>query len=255
MTSPRDVTIGMISAGLVDHHTVASLVLLQRADAANNRRVEDAIFCESGPLLWYARNNVMSYWLENKRSNWLLWIDADVTFHADALDQLLAVADPTRRAIIGGLCPAGGHGATWDDGSLFRSTMLLADPTGIAEDAPVRADERSLTPLSIDDALAYSAARPVRVNATGCAFLLLHRDVAEAVGSRWAGETQRWFAPAVTHGATRGEDVTFCLRAAACGYATWVHGGVQIGHRKTETITVDGCRSQTSSTSSSISCG
>jgi GT2 family glycosyltransferase len=33
-----------------------------------------------------------------------------------------------------------------------------------------------------------------------------------------------------------GEDLTFCLRAAAAGYPIHVHTGVQVGHMKSTTL-------------------
>jgi hypothetical protein len=35
------------------------------------------------------------------------------------------------------------------------------------------------------------------------------------------------------------EDITFCLRAGACGFPVYVHTGIEIGHMKEQMLTAE----------------
>jgi hypothetical protein len=65
----------------------------------------------------------------------------------------------------------------------------------------------------------------------GGGFLMLARDALAEFAPVY-GEPLPYFAEEVRLGAHLGEDLCFCLRAADLGLQTWVHRGVQVGHRK-----------------------
>lgn len=238
-TTATNVTIGVISPGSMDSRFVHSLLELLSYDASGSRHVADWMLMESGPLIWMARNKIIETWLESRGTEWLLFLDVDMVFRPDAVDRLFDVADPERRALISGLCPVGGRGAD------FCSNVFYADPP-IVGDGPIELDfTRQYTALLLSDALNATNGGAVRVDATGAAFLLVHRNVATAVAERYATRDDGlgdagWFAPDVSSGQTFGEDLIFCMRAASCGYRPWVHGGVHVSHRKAFTVNVFG---------------
>lgn len=154
--------------------------------------------------------------------DWLLWIDTDMGFAPESLYQLLMVADPAERPIVGGLCFAqrqfahdGMHG--------YRTQPLptiydwIPDDEGIARFTSV--------PL-------YPVNTLVRTPATGSAFILIHRSVfetiAEKVGPEWYDRTPG------TDGRLLGEDVSFCVRAGFCEIPIHVHTGVRTTHYKSQ---------------------
>lgn len=198
-----------------------SLVQLIGWDMAHDQRLDhwNAIQCGSGGLIT-ARNKSVSDFLEAD-SEWLLVIDADMGFTPDALDRLLAVADPTDRPIVGGLCFA--QKEISPDGSYgFRCEprVTIFDWVSLAEGEPKRFVGRRHYPVNT----------LVQCAATGMAFVLIHRRVLERIRD----EHGTWFDRVKgSDGELLGEDISFFLRAGALGLPVHVHTGVRTTHMKT----------------------
>ncbi|HWB37487.1 MAG TPA: hypothetical protein VHA75_15835 [Rugosimonospora sp.] len=172
-----------------------------------------------------ARNTVAKSLLASG-VEWLLWIDSDMGFEPDALYRLLAVADPTERPIVGGLCFANrefGHDGMGGFWTAPRPTIYdwRNGPDGlnhfIARDT-------------------YPINSVLRCAGTGSALILVHRSVFERISAH-AVETgqpaEGWYDRARgTDGSLLGEDISFCARAAAAGIPIHVHTGVRTSHLK-----------------------
>ncbi len=152
--------------------------------------------------------------------DWLLWIDSDMGFAPDALYQLLAVAHPTDRPIVGGLC--------------FTSRQYAHDGMNGYRTRPQptiydwrQADDGQPRFLSMP---MYPVDHVIQVAGTGSAFILIHRSVferiAEDMGPTWYDRTPG------TDGKLLGEDISFCVRAAALQFPIHVHTGVRTTHFK-----------------------
>lgn len=137
----------------------------------------------------------------------LLFIDDDMVFEPDAFDRLLERDLP----IVGGLC----HN---------RRPPYMP----ILMRHPVRDDPSSGFEFMYD----YEAGL-VEVDATGCAFLLVKREVFEEIAK--TGES-----PFTQRGL--GEDVSFCTRAKEQGYKIFVDTTVEIGHVGEVIVTPDFAR-------------
>jgi hypothetical protein len=173
-----------------------------------------------------------------------LWfIDADMTFEPNILEVLLESADPVERPIMGGLCFA-----------LMKGEAQEIVPTlyGFTSDAMPKMIRYN----------AYPTDQVVQVVGTGAACLLIHRTVLEAMrDARWSDEDVEafqaqygpdaqfpyqlgqlkypppwpFFQETVTGsnwGDSMSEDLTFCLRAAQCGFPTHVDTRAKTGHVK-----------------------
>lgn len=141
-----------------------------------------------------ARNAIVGKLLSDPSITHALWIDDDMVFDPDVLKRLLAHDLP----IVGGLChnrrdPYVPILIRKMDNGLF--SFMMNAPKGL-----------------------------VSVDATGAAFLLVKREVFEAIETRFPGEG------AFTVRDRCGEDVSFCFRAADCGFKTYVDTTVEIGH-------------------------
>jgi GT2 family glycosyltransferase len=204
--------IGYVHDGNTRAEFTASLLGL----AMEGRTHLDAVIAwESGPNISTARNMVCSKFLAGP-TPWLLMADTDMVFAADALDRLIAAADPSERPVLGGLC--------------FQRNPDGGDPLPVMLELAGSRDRLAFARVASwpDDAA-------VRVSATGAAFLLIHRDVLEAV-EKAAGDTAApWFRESGMGAplALLGEDLTFCLRCAAADIPVHVHTGVRVGHMKT----------------------
>jgi hypothetical protein len=156
--------------------------------------------------------------------DWLLWIDSDMGFAADALYQLLAVADPTERPIVGGLCFTSRQYA--HDGMFGYRTR----PQPTIYDWR-QGDDGQPRFLSMP---MYPVDHVLQVAGTGSAFILIHRSVferiAEEMGPTWYDRTPG------TDGKPLGEDISFCVRAAALQFPIHVHTGVRTTHFKQQWV-------------------
>jgi len=170
-----------------------------------------------------ARNELVRKFLASD-CVWLLQIDSDMGFARESLARLAAQTEEHGMRMISGLCftryrpplPTIFRGVTRvreRDGREYlrircKETMewLEAHPEALEECPCV------LEPAP-DDAL-------VRADGSGAAFLLVHRDVFEAVGEPWFKRDAL----------KRGEDFYFFQRARSAGFELWVDRSVICGH-------------------------
>lgn len=167
-----------------------------------------------------ARNKVAKEFLDNRDADWLWWVDSDMGWQPDALEQLMAVADPVDRPIVGGLCF--GNTPTTDDGMNGQGFRIF--PTCYAIDE--RDDKAGFSPI-----YGYPANEVIQVGGTGSAFVVIHRSVFAKIRERF-GDTWYDRLPHPKNDVPFGEDLSFCLRAITCDIPIFVHTGVRTNHYK-----------------------
>jgi hypothetical protein len=164
----------------------------------------------SGPVLDQTRNKITRKFLKGD-ADWLLMIDSDMSFEPDLLDQLLEIADPDERPIVGPLCYSVNH-----DGVFPVAYLRNGEQYGQVSNPP----ENEL----------------IQVSAVGAACLLIHRSALEAIeGVDMPGE---WWDRLFLGEKPLGEDMAFMLRAEMAGVPVHIHTGIPIGHVKWK-LTVD----------------
>ena len=234
---PQGVVIAGPNPGVVDGHFFASVSGLLIHDAANRQaitRLGGAMWLESSPRIYAARCDLVRTFLDETENwpeppQWLLFIDADMTFEPTVVDQMLDTIERHKDKdikILGGLCFAGGRGQG-------------AYPTLVVVDDAANWDPSQ--PMSLGRAYDYPKDTLVKVNATGGAFLMIHRDVLEAMEKKFDTfqghpNPYPWFREYEQNGQQFGEDIFFGVAAGSIGYSTWVDTAVKIGHRKTYTL-------------------
>jgi hypothetical protein len=151
-----------------------------------------------------------------KDAEWLLMVDADMTFDENAVRDILAgvrnESGKVMTPVVGGLCFGGGHGM------IFPTMYRIVEPESNHGNA-------------ISIVSDYADGELVEVDATGAAFLLIHRGVLEHL-ARVHEEPLPWFAPGVYKEMEYGEDWTFCMRVRKLGYPIFVNTSVKVGHMK-----------------------
>jgi hypothetical protein len=163
-----------------------------------------------------ARNEVVRQFLETDLE-YLFWVDTDMGFAPDTVERLHAVADPSERPIVGGLCFM--HKELGQDGMGGFDTVPR--PT-IFDWALVGPDAHGFTPR-----MWYVPGEVTRCGATGSACILIHRSVFEKIGGGWYTKL-----PNPETGKVMSEDISFCVRAAAADLPVLVHAGVRTTHHK-----------------------
>lgn len=176
--------------------------------------------CGSGGLIT-ARNEVATAFLTTD-SEWLWWIDTDMGFAPDALDQLMATADPIERPFVGGLCFA----------------QMEREPDGMGgfrtEVVPAiyQWHESSDGKAGFVSWANYPRDTVVEVAGTGSAFVLIHRTVFEKIAEKFGPD--HWYDRMINPGTQQllGEDLSFCARARMVGIHIHVNTGIRTTHRK-----------------------
>lgn len=218
------VQIAYLHGSRVSHSFMESMVRLVAWDAAGSGRVTETggpfmIRCDTGGLV-EGRNMAIARFLDETDHEWLWFVDTDMGFAPDTVDQLAAAADPAAAPVVGGLCFAlrlvagdgmGGH-RVMPIPTLFKWAQTAEGHEGFA------------------NRLDYPADTLLQVAGTGAACLLLHRDALAKVRAQY-GDT--WCDP-MRYGDGRpvSEDLSLCWRLATVEVPVHVHTGVKTTHHK-----------------------
>lgn len=197
-----------------------SLLNLVGWDMAHDRRLEgwSTVKCASGGLP-EGRNQLMSAFLASK-AEWLFMVDADMGFEPMSLDMLLSMADPQERPIVGGLCFA--QREAFDD--QMGGFRCVPRPTIFDyvthPDGHTRFTGRAHFPVNT----------LVKCAATGGAFLLIHKSVAQRISDEYGPV---WFDRVRgSDNSLIGEDISFFVRCQALQIPCHVHTGIRTTHLK-----------------------
>ena len=216
---PTDtVCIAFIHPGQTSAYFTTSLIQTLLFDRVGPQRVIGLKNEWSSANISAARNSLTRQFLDDTDAQWLLWIDADMGWDHDGLELLIECADPVTAPIVGGLC----FGAFHD--MLFPTIYKLTEVDG------------DLTTMRLGD---YPPDTFMPVDATGAAFLLIHRDALTKIRDRAFNKTFPWFQETEMSGQPVGEDLTFCLRARICEIPIHVNTAVKVGHHKSQLLTED----------------
>jgi hypothetical protein len=203
----------------------ASLLSLVMHDA----RSAGIVVRGGGPMLFPAtpmnlpviRNQIAAAMLDQTEADWLLFIDSDAGFEPDLAERLVEAADPIERPILGALAfmvakrePDGMGGWVWTPAPTLYD---WGGPNG--EPGFFHRYE-------------YPDNTLVRVAATGCHTLLIHRGALDKLraehGDTWFDRVQLF-----PEQGTMGEDFSFFARVAKAGIPAYVHTGVKTSHQQT----------------------
>jgi hypothetical protein len=81
-----------------------SLIDMLMWDNAHGHQIVGHLPNECGVDLATGRNEITQAFLDRTDAEWLFMIDTDMGFAPDTVARLIAVADPTERPVVGGLC-------------------------------------------------------------------------------------------------------------------------------------------------------
>lgn len=189
-----------------------------------------AVACSGPNSLPEGRNLAVSHFLDETESSWLMFIDTDMGFEADAIERLLVAADPVERPVVGGLCFALKHMKADGKGGFHVQPVPTLYMKAKNEHGHVGFANRFIYP---PDAL-------VQVAGTGAAFILIHRsvlvEIRDLVGDTWFDFVQ------YEDGTSVSEDLSFCYRVGAANWPVYVHTGVKTTHHKQFWLGEDGYR-------------
>ena len=217
----NDVLLGYLHPHEVSSSFLKSLNALVGWDISHGRRLNGwaSIKCAAGGIP-EGRNELAKALLDSE-CDWLFMIDADMGFEPVALDQLLALADPLERPMVGGLAFA--QREAFDDG--MNGFRCIPRPT-IFEFVKHEDGHHRFTGLAH-----YPVNTLMRSAATGGAFMVIHRSVFQKILD---DQGPVWF-DRVMHpdGSLMGEDISFFVRCQALELPLFIHTGIRTTHMKT----------------------
>lgn len=137
-------------------------------------------------------------------------------FSADSLDRLLKVADPIERPVVGALCFVAKE--TESDG--MGGMIVKPLPTIFTWNGEGFYFEQN-----------YQNDQLVNVDATGSAFILIHRTVFEKVHEKYG---ENWYSHVTLppNNNSLGEDISFCLKLKELSIPIFVDTGIKTTHLK-----------------------
>lgn len=202
------------------HHSMTQLLAY---DASNEGRIWHGGYVSirgGTDGLAHARNTAVEEFLKDSAAGWMWWIDTDMGFAPDTVEQLLAAADPLERPIVGALCFA--NRETENDGMGGRRSVVT----------PVVLDWKTIDGESgFDVRWDYPRDTVTRVDGVGMACVLIHRTVFERISAEFG---PNWYSRARNPSTNTliSEDLSFCVRANALEIPIHVHTGVKTTHAK-----------------------
>jgi hypothetical protein len=208
MTRPGD-PIGTISLPVRDHISAATATSLLMTDLSREwipegKTVERHII--QGGILTLQRNEAV----QRMEGDWLLFIDDDMVWQPDAVRRLVEVRNELDLDMVGALC--------------FRRSAPY-QPTLYMREQPTSGSYNYLETWDSD---------VVEVDATGMAFVLIHKRVFEKIaGSKMpSAAARRQMGPSqfFKWEGVLGEDLRFCQDAKAAGCRIYVDTRIKIGH-------------------------
>lgn len=239
--------IGWISSGMVHHDFMSSFngSLLHDVRSGERRIVGPRggfLSLKSSPRIVAARTQLVSTFLtspEFEYATWLVTIDSDMMWHPTDIHDMLNKAEKHDRAVVGGLCVAGGHS---DDQYVTAYVAKELTDDGL----PIVERFNFFNTQEMIDAV--DGGSSMMVDATGAAFMAIRRDVLIAMVNTYGNRDGRedphpWYAElAGPMGQEFGEDIVFCLRARQLGYPVWLDMSIKVGHNKIAPLTWDSCK-------------
>jgi len=231
--APDAVVLSYVCSNEVAYSWHRSMVQLVAFDARTHRRLGKdlqrvhALRYGTGGLIEARNQAVYDFLAEYPEAQWLFWLDTDMGFQPDALEMLLAAADPIERPIVGALCFS--QQEIESDGMGGRRTQ----PTPVIYDW-ITVEGQSGYAVRWD----YPRDTVLQTHATGSACVLIHRSVLERIREKFGPV---WYdrIPNPSTAQLFSEDLSFCVRAGALDIPVFVDTRVKTTHLKNVWVSED----------------
>jgi hypothetical protein len=160
------------------------------------------------------REKVISYWYENNKSDWLLWVDSDVVISVDKFKLLWDSKNAEKHPIVTGV---------YFTTDTPEDPLMIPLPTvfEFAEDDGVIGIQR-IHPLPEN--------KFIKVDAAGMGFVLMHRSAVTKILEAVPGAPL--FTEVGVNKSFMGEDIYFFALCDKADVPVWCHTGATVPHMK-----------------------
>jgi hypothetical protein len=211
MNSGETVAIGWIDNGLVHGSFMLGLLEIVMKSQNTDNPVTN-IFRSSGLNLGHNRDKVIDCW-SKEQTDWLLWIDSDMSPTFDHFIKLKEKADKDTAPVVSGIYFV----VERVNNSNLPSTRLC-----LGSDFSINLDNEELQPI----------------NWAGLGFILIHKDVIKKIKETF-GEGVRIHQQDIPNNTVASDDMPFFEKIADCGIRPYVCTQVIVPHIKSIPIDLD----------------
>ncbi len=208
----KDVSIAVPVAQLVEPVVLQSMMGLVNFAALNGIKIVD-IGVTKGQLIDDARNGLAETFLATS-TEWLFWMDSDMTFPKETLVELFKVAEEKKAKMVTGVYyqrKMNNFPVLWSRGSETESGQI----SGME-------NTRAKTNKYVGAFMFPHPDKkePFKAHAAGFGCVLVHRSVFEVMNRPWF----------VTKPGVHSEDFYFFVEAQEMGFELWVAPTLDLGH-------------------------
>lgn len=208
----REVSLAIPCAQMVEPITLQSMLSLVNYSANHGIKIVNTGVTKQ-QLIDDARNNLTEAFLQST-TEWLFWMDSDMTFPPDTLEQLLNVAEQKDAKMVTGIYyqrKGMNYPCIWSRGE------DLEDGTKTGLQSPKSKTNKYLGTFVIPHP---EKKEPFQVHAAGFGCVLIHRSVFEVLPRPWFQFIK----------GTCSEDFYFFVNAQEMGFKLWAVPTIDLGH-------------------------
>lgn len=208
----KEVSIAIPIAQVVDGKTMQTILTLVNYASKNGINIKDIGITER-VLIDDARNMLTETFLESD-TEWILWLDSDMTFPRETLVSLFNVAEKTGSKMVTGIYyqrKGLNYPVLWSRGDELEG----GNKTGVM--SPRAATNKYVGTFIFPN---KDKKEPFKVHAAGFGCVLIHRSVFEVLPRPWFQ-----FIKGVCS-----EDFYFFINAQEAGYELWADPTLDLGH-------------------------
>jgi hypothetical protein len=209
----KDVSIAIPIAQVVEPRTLRSMMSLVNYSSRNGIDIRDIGVTER-MLIDDARNSLTEGFLKGP-SEWMFWMDSDMTFPEDTLVKLFKVAEEQKAKMVTGIYyqrKGMNYPVLWS-----RGEELIESGTKTGLNNPIAATNKYVGTFIFPH---KDKKEPFKAHAAGFGCVLIHRSVLEVMPRPWfkflKGECS--------------EDFYFFVNAHELGFDLWVEPTIDLGH-------------------------
>lgn len=166
------------------------------------------------------RQELLDYWYNELKTDWMLWIDSDISIDINILEMLCSAADKQTKPMVSGICFIT---------DTFEGTLPAIVPNvfNINEDNKIE----PLHPLPNNTV--------TKVDLAGMGLVLMHRSVVTKLRKFYGDETVFFAENFSNKKDFIGEDIAFFTKCKEVDIPLYAHTGAIAAHMKTTAWNVD----------------
>lgn len=200
------------------HPNFVSVDFMKSLDlSAHENAYQATFFAAHSARLNDARTAVTEAFLNQTNSEWAWYLDADMRFAPEVLPRLLLTAKEEKAKVVAGLC------------------FILNKHKGtVLPNIFMEHHERAPGQKRYKHVGAFPQDKAFKVDGTGGACLLVHREVLEAIQEKYKDAPHPWHDERIdpNSGSYEGEDLVFCQKVKEVGYDIWYEPRARLDHLK-----------------------